>query len=461
MARIAKSLPELIGGTPLLALERFSEANGLQTALIGKLEGMNPMSSVKDRVGKALIDDAEKRGLIKPGGTIVEPTSGNTGIALAFGAAARGYRVVLTMPETMSVERRMLLSALGAELVLTPGADGMTGAIARAEKLVNEIEGAFLPGQFSNPANPAAHYNTTGPEIWRDTDGMVDIFVSGIGTGGTVTGVGRFLKEKNPRVWVVGVEPAASAVLSGGVRGPHAIQGIGAGFVPDTLDKSVVDEISAVTDAQATAAARQLAKTEGLLAGISSGAALAAAVFVAKQEQHRGKTVVVLLPDDGQRYLSSGLFDTRRGKKQTEKTRAGKFLLSRPCAIDEIVLRGGSRRRVDVGSYIGGGGYRRGNGAGHRIGNDIGRGAVDGKDDSPARDANGAPVLRRADRRHIVEARRIHPHTRRHGNGDVHGHAEVTAHGGADLQGGGSGHQAEVKADVPRPCDGNRATAIE
>ncbi|MBQ8684211.1 MAG: cysteine synthase A [Clostridia bacterium] len=305
---IAHSFTDLIGGTPLLELHNLCEAHGLQATLLAKLEGMNPAGSAKDRVGAAMIADAEARGLLQPGATIIEPTSGNTGIGLAAVAAAKGYRVILTMPDSMSRERQLLLKAYGAQIVLTPGAKGMAGAIAEAQRLAAEIPGSFIPGQFDNPANPAAHYATTGPEIWADTDGQVDMFVAGVGTGGTITGVGRYLKEQNPAVQVVAVEPAGSPVLSGGEAGSHGLQGIGAGFVPAALDTTVYDQVMPVTEEQAYAAARELARREGVLCGISSGAALHAALALAAKPEYAGKTVVVLLPDVGDRYLSTPLF---------------------------------------------------------------------------------------------------------------------------------------------------------
>ena len=282
--------------------------HGLEATILAKLEYLNPAGSVKDRIARAMLDDAERRGLLKPGSVIIEPTSGNTGIGLAAVAATRGYRIILTMPETMSVERRSLLRAYGAELVLTEGAKGMKGAIAKAQELAAQTENSFIPGQFTNPANPRAHRETTGPEIWRDTDGKVDIFVAGVGTGGTVTGVGEYLKEQNPAVRIVAVEPAGSPVLSGGASGPHKIQGIGAGFVPDTLNRAVLDEILPVENEDAFVAGRELARREGVLAGISSGAALHAATVLAKRPENRGKVIVVLLPDTGDRYLSTPLF---------------------------------------------------------------------------------------------------------------------------------------------------------
>ena len=304
-----QSIPELIGNTPLLELGRYSRAVGLSTPLAAKLEAFNPAGSVKDRVGLGLILDAEEKGLLHPGSVIVEPTSGNTGIGLACVAASRGYRVILTMPETMSLERRKLLAAYGAELVLTPGSQGMQGAVDRAKALVEEIPGAFLAGQFDNPANPQAHYRTTGPEIWKDTDGKVEIFVAGVGTGGTLSGVGRYLKEQNPQVKVVGVEPADSPLLSQGKAGPHGIQGIGANFVPKNFDPAICDEILPVNTQDAIQAAKELARQECYLAGISSGAALWAAVQVARRPENQGKLVTVLLPDTGERYLSTALFD--------------------------------------------------------------------------------------------------------------------------------------------------------
>lgn len=309
MAKIYKSLTELIGKTPLLELSNYEKKNVLNAAVLAKLEYFNPAGSVKDRIAKAMIDDAEEKGLLKKGSVIIEPTSGNTGIGLASVAAARGYRVILTMPETMSVERRKLLKAYGAELVLTDGAAGMKGAIAKAEALAKETPDSFIPGQFVNPANPAVHRVTTGPEIWEDTDGKVDYFVAGIGTGGTITGVGEYLKSKNPELKVIAVEPTGSPVLSEGKAGPHKIQGIGAGFVPDTLNTGVYDEIIKVDNEDAFATGREVAKEEGLLVGISSGAALWAATQLAKRPDNKGKNIVVLLPDTGERYLSTALFE--------------------------------------------------------------------------------------------------------------------------------------------------------
>ena len=309
MSNIYKSADQLIGHTPLLELSHIEAAEGLKARLLSKLEYFNPAGSVKDRIAKAMIDDAEAKGLLKPGATIIEPTSGNTGIGLAAVAAARGYDIIIVMPETMSVERRQLMKAYGARLVLTEGAKGMKGAIAKAEELSKEIENSFIPGQFDNPANPKAHLETTGPEIYADTDGEVDIFVAGVGTGGTVTGVGQYLKSKKPGVKVVAVEPASSAVLSTGVAGAHKIQGIGAGFVPKVLDTKVYDEIITVTNEDAFATGRQIGRQEGVLVGISSGAAAWAAIQLAKRPENAGKTIVALLPDTGDRYLSTALFE--------------------------------------------------------------------------------------------------------------------------------------------------------
>ena len=309
MANIYTSADQLIGKTPLLEVTNIEKAENLKAKVLVKLEYFNPAGSVKDRVAKEMLDDAERKGILTPDSVIIEPTSGNTGIGLCAVAAARGYRIIIVMPETMSVERRQLMKAYGAELVLTEGAKGMKGAIAKAEELAKETPNSFIPGQFVNPANPAAHKATTGPEIWEDTDGKVDIFVAGVGTGGTVTGTGEYLKEKNPAVMVVAVEPASSAVLSTGVAGPHKIQGIGAGFVPDVLNTKIYDEIIPVTNEDAFATARKIGKTEGVLVGISSGAALFAALELAKREENAGKTIVALLPDTGDRYLSAGVFD--------------------------------------------------------------------------------------------------------------------------------------------------------
>lgn len=306
--RTFDKITDLIGGTPILKLNNYIALNELPANIYAKLEYFNPAGSVKDRIAKAMIDDAEAKGALKPGAVIIEPTSGNTGIGLAAVAASKGYRIILTMPETMSVERRNLLKAYGAELVLTDGAKGMKGAIAKAEELAQQIEGGFIPSQFTNSANPTAHFNTTGPEIWEDTDGKVDIFVVGVGTGGTVSGVGKYLKSKNPNVKVVAVEPAGSPVLSKGVAGPHKIQGIGAGFVPETLDTKIYDEIIAVENEDAFATGRTLARKEGLLVGISSGAAVFAATQLAKRPENKGKNIVVLLPDTGDRYLSTPMF---------------------------------------------------------------------------------------------------------------------------------------------------------
>ncbi len=309
MSKIYTSADQLIGKTPLLELVHIEKDEGLEAKVLGKLEYFNPAGSVKDRIAKAMIDDAEARGLLKPGSVIIEPTSGNTGIGLASVAAARGYRIIIVMPETMSVERRQLMKAYGAELVLTEGAKGMKGAIAKADELAREIPGGFIPGQFVNPANPAAHRASTGPEIWEDTDGKVDIFVAGVGTGGTVTGVGQYLKEQNPAVKVVAVEPKDSPVLSEGRSGAHKIQGIGAGFVPEVLDTAVYDEIIPVSNEDAFAAGRLVGRKEGILVGISSGAALHAAIQLAKRPENAGKTIVALFPDTGDRYLSTPLFE--------------------------------------------------------------------------------------------------------------------------------------------------------
>ena len=309
MSQIKKSVTELVGNTPLLQIDRYAAAAGVTEAtLLAKLEYLNPAGSVKDRVALAMIEDAEQKGILKPGATIIEPTSGNTGIGLAAVATAKGYRAILTLPDTMSVERRNLLAAYGAELVLTEGAKGMKGAIAKAEELKESIEGAVILGQFVNPANPAAHKATTGPEIWEQTDGKVDIFVAGVGTGGTITGVGEYLKEKNPNVKVVAVEPATSPVLSKGTPGAHKIQGIGAGFVPDTLNTKIYDEVITIENEDAFTEGRAFARSEAILVGISSGAALKAATILAKRPENKGKNIVVLLPDSGDRYLSTALF---------------------------------------------------------------------------------------------------------------------------------------------------------
>jgi len=306
--KIYTSIDQLIGHTPLLELTNIEKKDGLKATVLGKLEYFNPAGSVKDRVGKAMIDDAEAKGLLKPGAVIIEPTSGNTGIGLAAVAAARGYRMIIVMPDTMSVERRQIMAAYGAEVILTDGKLGMAGAIAKADELAKEIPGSMVAGQFVNPANPAAHRATTGPEIWEDTDGKVDIFVAGVGTGGTITGTGEYLKEKNPEVKVIAVEPAGSPVLSGGKPGSHGLQGIGGGFVPEVLNTTIYDEIITVTEEQAYETARQIGREEGVLVGISSGAAAWAAVEVAKRPENAGKTIVVLLPDTGDRYLSTDLF---------------------------------------------------------------------------------------------------------------------------------------------------------
>lgn len=306
--RVYRKITDLIGGTPLLELTNYEKANELNAKIYAKLEYFNPAGSVKDRIAKAMLDDAEEKGLLKPGAVIIEPTSGNTGIGLASVAASRGYKVILTMPETMSVERRNLLKAYGAELVLTEGAKGMAGAIAKAKELAEQTPNSYIPSQFTNPANPAVHLKTTGPEIWADTDGKVDIFVAGVGTGGTLSGVGAYLKSQNPNVKVVAVEPATSPVLSGGKAGPHKIQGIGAGFVPDTLNTDIYDEILSVQNEDAFATGRALARSEGVLVGISSGAAVFAAAQLAKRPENAGKVIVALLPDTGERYLSTPMF---------------------------------------------------------------------------------------------------------------------------------------------------------
>lgn len=306
--RVYRKITDLIGGTPLLELTNYEKANELNAKIYAKLEYFNPAGSVKDRIAKAMLDDAEEKGLLKPGAVIIEPTSGNTGIGLASVAASRGYRVILTMPETMSVERRNLLKAYGAELVLTEGAKGMPGAIAKAKELAEQTPNSYIPSQFTNPANPAVHLKTTGPEIWADTDGKVDIFVAGVGTGGTLSGVGAYLKSQNPNVKVVAVEPATSPVLSGGKAGPHKIQGIGAGFVPDTLNTDIYDEILPVQNEDAFTTGRALARSEGVLVGISSGAAVFAAAQLAKRPENAGKVIVALLPDTGERYLSTPMF---------------------------------------------------------------------------------------------------------------------------------------------------------
>lgn len=308
MAKIYKSIEELIGKTPLLELTNMEKALELQAVLMAKVEALNPGGSAKDRVAKRMVEDAEKAGILKAGATIIEPTSGNTGIGLAVMAAARGYRAIIVMPDSMSMERRLLMTAFGAELVLTEGAKGMSGAIEKAEELAKEIPNSFIPGQFDNPSNPAAHYETTGPEIWEDTDGKVDIFVAGIGTGGTITGTGRYLKEQNPNVKIIGVEPASSPLLTKGEAGPHGLQGIGANFVPSILDTEIYDEVIPVTEEEAYEAGRTIARREGLLVGISAGAALHAAVEVAKRPENAGKNIVVLLPDTGDRYLSTPMF---------------------------------------------------------------------------------------------------------------------------------------------------------
>ena len=310
MSKIYKGTLGLIGNTPLVEVVNIEKELGLEATLLVKLEYLNPAGSVKDRIAKAMIEDAEEKGILKEGSVIIEPTSGNTGIGLASIAAAKGYRIILTMPETMSVERRNILKAYGAEIVLTEGAKGMKGAIAKADELAKEIPNSFVPGQFVNPANPATHKKTTGPEIWEDTDGKVDIFIAGVGTGGTVTGVGQYLKSKNPDVKIVAVEPATSPVLSQGKSGPHKIQGIGAGFVPDVLDTKVYDEILPIENEDAFKTGNKFAKTEGILVGISSGAALKAAEILSKRPENKGKTIVALLPDTGERYLSTALFES-------------------------------------------------------------------------------------------------------------------------------------------------------
>lgn len=306
--KIHHNITELIGGTPLLELSNYEHRHGLQATILAKLEYLNPAGSVKDRIAKAMIEEAEEQGILTPDSVIIEPTSGNTGIGLAAVAASRGYRIILTMPETMSVERRTLLRAYGAELVLTDGSLGMKGAIAKADELAESIPHSFIPGQFMNQANPSAHIHTTGPEIWNDTEGKVDIFVAGVGTGGTISGVGKYLKSRNPAIHIVAVEPASSPVLSEGTSGPHKIQGIGAGFIPKTLDTSVYDEVITVSNDEAFASGKEIAKTDGVLVGISSGAALHAATIVAERPENAGKTIVVLLPDTGDRYLSTPLF---------------------------------------------------------------------------------------------------------------------------------------------------------
>ena len=309
MAKIYTHVAQLIGGTPLVAFDRIVQAHGAHARILAKLECMNPAGSAKDRAALSMIEEAERTGRLTPGATIIEPTSGNTGIGLASVAVPRGYRVIMTMPETMSLERRRLIAAYGAEIVLTPGKLGMQGAVDKAEELKRDIPGSIIAGQFVNPANPAAHYKTTGPEIWQDTDGDVDVFVAGVGTGGTISGAGRYLKEHKPDVHIVAVEPADSPLLSQGKAGPHGIQGIGANFVPEALDRTVYDEVRTVETADATAMAREIARTEGILVGISSGAAVSAALALAKQPAYVGKTIVVMLPDTGERYLSTGIFD--------------------------------------------------------------------------------------------------------------------------------------------------------
>ena len=308
MAEIYKNVLDLIGNTPLMEAENLEKELGLEARLLIKLEYLNPTGSVKDRAARAMIEDAEEKGLLKEGAVIIEPTSGNTGIGLASIAAVKGYRMILTMPDTMSAERRAMLAAYGAELVLTPGAQGMQGAVDKAQELARELPGSFIPDQFGNPANPEAHYRTTGPEIWADTDGKVDVFVAAVGTGGTISGTARYLKEQNPALQVAAVEPDASPLLSGGQAGPHQIQGIGANFIPDTLDRSIYDQVIRVTDQDALATGREIVRTEGILVGISSGAALWAAGELAKKPEYAGKTIVVVLPDSGDRYLSSAMF---------------------------------------------------------------------------------------------------------------------------------------------------------
>ena len=321
--RVYRKITDLIGGTPLLELTNYEKANELNAKIYAKLEYFNPAGSVKDRIAKAMLDDAEGKGLLKPGAVIIEPTSGNTGIGLASVAASRGYKVILTMPETMSVERRNLLKAYGAELVLTEGAKGMPGAIAKAKELAEQIPNSYIPSQFTNPANPAVHLKTTGPEIWADTDGKVDIFVAGVGTGGTLSGVGAYLKSQNPNVKVVAVEPATSPVLSGGKAGPHKIQGIGAGFVPDTLNTDIYDEILPAQNEDAFATGRALARSEGVLVGISSGAAVFAAAQLAKRPENAGKVIVALLPDTGERYLSTPMFADGYSIQESKHTSLG------------------------------------------------------------------------------------------------------------------------------------------
>ncbi len=307
--RIYNSLTELVGNTPLMRLGNLTKAEGLSATVLGKLECFNPAGSAKDRVAVAMLDDAEEKGLLKAGATVIEPTSGNTGIGLAAAASVRGYKVILTMPDTMSIERRNLLKAYGAEIVLTEGKKGMSGAIEKAEELASAIDGSFIAGQFYNPANPKAHYETTGPEIWKDTDGKIDIFVAGVGTGGTVSGVGKYLKEQNGNIKIIAVEPFDSPLLSKGVAGPHGIQGIGANFIPENLDRSIIDEVLAIKTEDAMATGKKIAQTEGLLVGISAGAAAFAALELAKRPESAGKTIVALLPDTGERYLSTPMFD--------------------------------------------------------------------------------------------------------------------------------------------------------